>query len=78
MIIGEIDLIGAKCQTCQSKCVKSINGIPEKKLHSSGVQEVENIRIILASVNHSLVKKKKDIQNCERGNGHLPKKLIKR
>jgi len=78
MIIGEIDLIGAKCPSCQFKIVRSINGILEKKLHSFTGLEVESTRIILDLVNHSQMKKSKDIQNCEKEIGQLQKKLIKR
>lgn len=78
MIIGEIDLIGAKCPSCQFKIVRSINGILEKKLHSFTGLEVEGTRIILDLVNHSQMKKSKDIQNCEKEIGQLQKKLIKR
>jgi len=78
MIIGEIDSIGAKYQTYQFKCVNSINGKPEKISHISMVQEVVSIRIILVLVNHSPLKKKGIIQNCEKWTGHLQKKWIKR
>jgi len=78
MIIGEIDLIGAKCPNYQFKIVKSTNGILEKKLHSFTGQVVESIRVILDLVNHSRMMRNEGTQNCEKENGQLQKKLIKR
>jgi len=78
MIIGGIDLIGAKCQTYQFNSVKSINGKQEEKLLSSMVLEVESTKIILVLVNHSPIKKNKITLNYENKIGHLQKKWIKR